>query len=176
MLKELMMILTNKTFLIDKFDYELLQEFIQFSNDYWDFSWTIFLDVEDGFGMVSENIRNLIITHAESIETKVICNRAFNVGFMFFASLPDVVHRSLTYGCVGAVKLTEGTVSLNSTLKSNNTIDQVTKNTLALIRKREMYEIDLHLNPKEKKAFLKGEQIWFDYLRMSKIFNHLVTE
>ena len=162
-----------KTFIIDEFNYEVLSHFIQFSNDYWEFPWTIIIDCEGGSALISENILNLLSTHAENFQTKVICNRAFVTAFMLLRALHSLktVELSFSYGCIGMVKLSEANVTLNTKLETNYNHDSATIRALQEVRKREIYEIERFLDAKEKKSFLKGLEIWFDYKRMIEIFN-----
>jgi len=160
-----------KTFIIDSFSYETLQEFIQFSNDYWDFQWSIILDSDTGLSLVSENIRKLLIDHGKEYVTEVLCNRAYGVGFMFLRSLVEEVPVILTPGCMANVQLSEGPVTLNSKGKLAYGHDYAVLESLKVLRGREKFEAEKFLTASEKKRFLSGEKVWLNYTRMREIFN-----
>lgn len=165
-----------KTFILANLDYETLQEFIQFSNDYWDFPWCIIIDSEGGLGYVSENIRYIIGQHASIPElvTIVKANHIYDEAFMLFHTLSEDVERLLTFGCIGKVSLGEGSVTLNTLNKSVRESDKCLVSTLKIVRNKERFFIDKILNDKEKKQYFKGDDVWLDFERIKNIYPKLI--
>lgn len=159
-----------KSFKLGDFTPETVDALIEFSNNYWEDDWTIFLN-SNGGGVWELGQIEAILNGKNNI--KIVVNLAYSAAFLLLLTTPHPVEFVL--GARGMIHLPARTQMITCIDKPYCTGDNYNE----VLRKegqgyKQFYDSYLQkvLTKKEFQDYEMGKEVYFDYSRLVKTFKN----
>lgn len=154
-----------KYFTIMKITHDHFNEFVKFTNDHPDENWGIVLDSVGGQSALMKIIVEIINSRPDKV--KIYCNNAYSAAFEILWNVKcDIYFSDFTKGCVHLPKA-------EMFIMSNNKPAYYEDECIVKGWKENGDDVSHYkkfLTKKEWKKIKKGDDIFFTYKRMRKIF------